>query len=341
MALAIAEHVPIDFIKVGEALRSDLNFMLNAVERSGKVLRFCGNNLRTHKELAIRAVANYPHALQQDGSISKQELQQFVESQLELRELFILHVLRGIAFPQHSHLPPGPPSALPMLDRGTETGTALKIVISEFLGIPVGDKLTVYRKCLNHLKNPPPMVPDHLWDEMAGMDRMARHHFMIQRMREGRDRHMDRLDWMMNVQADMLAMADPLTMADVRARARWLPAAAPARWRRAAAPANNDAAPAPGVNLAANAIEFNNNNAEALGGALAGMDDAINNVEAAAALPPILRAHLAAQMGPQAVLNDLDDDVAMMFAFERDEIMDDLFAGLDEDDDDDEDDFGL
>jgi len=196
MALTIAEFVPQEFFRVGVPLRSDVKFMEQAVEKSGRVHRFCAGTLPQDKELAVRAVANFAHALQRDGPISKEQLQEFVQEQMALRENFVRDFLRGIAVSQQSHMAPGLRSALPMLDRGVETGTALKQLIADFLGIPTGMKLTMYRKCLGHLQNPPPMEPE---DELAGMDRMTRRAFMVRRMRDGRDRDMDRMAMVMNL----------------------------------------------------------------------------------------------------------------------------------------------
>ena len=300
MALTVAEHVPRDFIMVDEALRSNLDFMEKAVDRSGKVLRFCGNSLRTHKELAVRAVANYAFALQRDGPISKQELQQFVESQMELRERFVRDFLRGIALSQQSRVPPSLRCALPMLDRGTETGTALKMVIAEFLGIPVGEKLKVYRKCLNHLVSPPPKEPEDRLDEMAVMDRVAGRRFMIRRMREGRDHDMDRWEMILNFRADMHAGAVP----GINIPRNLLPVAAPV---------NNGADAAPAAELLENAP------AVLVGAINDGMLDRRARREA----------RFAGRMAPRARMNNLEDDLAIMFAFEQDEMMEDIFAGFD------------
>jgi len=189
MALTIAEHSPNEFYRVGEPLRSNLEFMEQAVDQSGgRVHRFCvGDALRQNRELAVRAVALYAHALQpRGGAITRPVLQQFVQSQLDLREVFVRDFLRGITVSRHrSRVPPVLRSALPLLDRGVETGTALKQLIAEFLGIPTGEKLTMYRKCLEHLRNPPPVDPeDRMADFVGGMmDPMLPRRVMMGRMR--------------------------------------------------------------------------------------------------------------------------------------------------------------
>ena len=188
MALTIAEHSPNEFYRVGAPLRSNLEFMEQAVDQSnGRVHRFCvGDALRQNRELAVRAVALYAHALQRGGAIARPDLQQFVQSQLDLREVFVRDFLRGITVSRHrSRVPPVLRSALPLLDRGVETGTALKQLIAEFLGIPTGEKLTMYRKCLEHLRNPPPVDPEDRMADfgMGMMDPMLPRRVMMGRMR--------------------------------------------------------------------------------------------------------------------------------------------------------------
>ena len=95
-----------------------------------------------------------------------------------------------------------------MLECGVETGTAFKQLIAAFLGVPIGELLTVYRRCLDHLTNPPPQsrtstaannlaaaanmqrdafIANHLNtnnnNNAAGMGRAERHAWMRHRMR--------------------------------------------------------------------------------------------------------------------------------------------------------------
>ena len=69
-----------------------------------------------------------------------------------------------------------------LLDRGVETGKALKQLIAEFLGIPTGEKLTMHRKCLEILWNLPPVNPEDRLVDFAGMMTLRRRAMML-RMR--------------------------------------------------------------------------------------------------------------------------------------------------------------
>ena len=129
LALEVAEHASPDFGRVGEALRSNVDFMKRAVDRNGRVLRYAlvgEDNL----DLAVRALAQHPHALQRTRWSSGSEVTSYIQSKLELHNNF-LTFLSGIAFDRH--LPSHQRSALAMLDRGQETRQAfMRLVVSTY-----------------------------------------------------------------------------------------------------------------------------------------------------------------------------------------------------------------
>jgi hypothetical protein len=85
-------------------------------------------------------------------------------------------------------------SYLHMLDQGQETGQAFKILIAQFLGIPMGEMLSIYNKCLRHLLSPPPYSYEialstssrellNRDDDLAEMDRLQRRQFILRHRR--------------------------------------------------------------------------------------------------------------------------------------------------------------
>jgi hypothetical protein len=84
------------------------------------------------------------------GICTISELQTQIQQQLELHNSFVFGFLRGIAIVT-PHIPPAHRSALHMLDRGVETSQALKRLIAEYLGVPVGGQLQLLRQAQRHL----------------------------------------------------------------------------------------------------------------------------------------------------------------------------------------------
>uniref|UniRef100_A0A7S3P3V4 DUF4116 domain-containing protein n=1 Tax=Amphora coffeiformis TaxID=265554 RepID=A0A7S3P3V4_9STRA len=161
--LAIARYAHRQFPSVAENLRSDYNFMREAVEINGLVLRHAGSLLRHDLELVVRAVASNRNALCSLIPFSFAQVQQHVKGKLDLHRTFLTDFLRGIAI-STPRLPPSMRSQLPLLDRGVETSQAFKQLIAEFLGVPVGAELVLLRRAMNKLQNPASS------DEPAGPD---------------------------------------------------------------------------------------------------------------------------------------------------------------------------
>jgi len=177
MALCVAAHAGADFGRVGEAFRNDLAFMTQAVELNGRVLRYASRELLRSEEslnLVVRAVANHPGALctsaHAGGAASMMDFlrneqannQRFLpsvdsvlrhtEAKLELHQQFVQEFLRGICILTHdARYAPARRSPLRMLDRGVETSTALKQLIAEFLGVPIGRELRNLRVAHDNL----------------------------------------------------------------------------------------------------------------------------------------------------------------------------------------------
>lgn len=166
LALEVAEHHWQEFGKVGIGFRSDIQFMTEAVDKCGCVLRFASTDLKTSLPLMVRAVANHPYALTLTSrntvsthalhASDKERLLLYINEKLSLHEVFVMDFLRGIAI-SSPHVHPFNRSHLPMLDRGVETGQAFKRLIADFLGVPVGVELKLIRKASLHLTNPPPL----------------------------------------------------------------------------------------------------------------------------------------------------------------------------------------
>lgn len=153
MALLVAEHAGPDFGLVGESLRSNYEFMKQAVGRNGRVLRYAASlELLENLDLIVRAVANHPQALHRWSHCrySPQEIAEHVQTILQIHHVFVREFLRGIAIAR-PHIPPAQRSPLVMLDRGVETSQAFKQLIAEFLGVPMGSELRVLRMALRNL----------------------------------------------------------------------------------------------------------------------------------------------------------------------------------------------
>jgi len=149
MALLVAEFSHSQFIKVGDPFKNDREFMAEAVSLDGRVLKFAHPSLRSDMELAVRAVANHPDSLAGPLiRITKVNLKKHCKDKLRIHDVFVQDVLRGIAVG-------GAGCSLPKLDRGFETGTALKKRLAAFLGVPFGNLLKAYRKAFENLNTTP------------------------------------------------------------------------------------------------------------------------------------------------------------------------------------------
>jgi hypothetical protein len=161
-ALAVAEHVPVDFIRVHASLRGDESFLRQALALNGRVLRYAEPPLQRNYSLLTLAIATTPDALWPGAPVTKEQVVNHLEEKLQLHRVFVGDFLRGIAI--HSSVgrqraAPSKRSALPLLDRGVETSQAFKRLIAEFLGIPLGRELERVRRAHANLINPPPAPP--------------------------------------------------------------------------------------------------------------------------------------------------------------------------------------
>ena len=156
MGLAIAKNNWTNFKKVGLALRSNKEYMMEAVQLDGRILRFAGRDVMADFDVCVRAVANHHRALlaviYQEASFRK-----WVKAKLDLHLTFVKDFLRGIAI-NKPHVPPAKRSSLHLLDRGIETSQALKQKIAEFVGVPVGEELKIMRQAWTNLTYPPSNV---------------------------------------------------------------------------------------------------------------------------------------------------------------------------------------
>lgn len=153
MALEVAKHNWTNFKKVGSSLRGDREFMAEAVQQDGRVLRFASRAIQTNYRVVVRAVANHHRALS-GVLVSEADFKNWVKNALDLHQSFVNEFLRGIAISK-PHIPPAHRSQLPMLDRGVETSQAFKQLIADFLGVPVKEDLRVMRQAWTNMTYPP------------------------------------------------------------------------------------------------------------------------------------------------------------------------------------------
>jgi hypothetical protein len=170
LGLEVARHNWSEFYKVGEILLRDREFMLEALEQDGRVIRFASADLTQDVDVLITAVAHHPalpthgnndrSALLYSSTLSSTfsgicnlaELKEQIQSKLNLHSSFLLDFLRGIAISPHPNVAPNLRSQLPMLDRGVETSQAFKELIGDYLGVPTGRDLRLLRKALGNLQ---------------------------------------------------------------------------------------------------------------------------------------------------------------------------------------------
>jgi hypothetical protein len=121
LALEVARNNWSEFHKVGDTLLADRDFMLQALQCDGWVLRFAASVLRQDYDILVMAVANHyinhsspanPHvspppsvAATFSGIVNLTELDRNIQAQLELHQTFLLDFLCGIAI-NPPHIPP-------------------------------------------------------------------------------------------------------------------------------------------------------------------------------------------------------------------------------------------
>jgi hypothetical protein len=158
LALAVAVHAVRDFMRIGPAFQNDFDFVMEAVTLNGRVWRyitaFSGN-----LAVAARAVASHPNALLWNHRRFRDDVKAYVTEKLKVHETFENTFSCGIAVAR-PRLPPHRRSGLTLLDQGTETSQALKKLIAEFVGVPMGIDLVYLRKALQHLSMPPGSLRD-------------------------------------------------------------------------------------------------------------------------------------------------------------------------------------
>ncbi|GKZ01561.1 hypothetical protein MPSEU_001106600 [Mayamaea pseudoterrestris] len=161
LALEVAQNCWRDFVRVGTALKADRDFVLQAVDLNGRVLRFASVELRQDFDVAMRAVAQTCHALSTHPggeTVTREALEVYLQDKLALYQTFVYDFLAGICI-RRPNVPPALRSPLTLLDRGTETSQALKRNIADFLGVPRGDALALVRRAAHNLAHPTPEDP--------------------------------------------------------------------------------------------------------------------------------------------------------------------------------------
>jgi hypothetical protein len=143
---------------VSYSLRSNKNFMIQAVQKNCLVYIFAEGGLLTDDDVTLAAFAsegakglvNHFCTANEAGRCSEllymNQLLQRVCQKLDLFDAFIKCVLCGIS--KHA----GPSSSLRILDCGKETATAIQKLIAEYAGVPMNEELAILRKAYPNLK---------------------------------------------------------------------------------------------------------------------------------------------------------------------------------------------
>jgi hypothetical protein len=143
---------------VSYLLRSDKNFMMQAVQKNSLAYIFAEGWLVTDDDLALAAFAGegagclVNHFCMADAAgrsfalLYMHELLQKVRLKLDVFDAFVKCILCGIS--KHS----GRSSSLRMLDCGKETATAIQKLIAEYVGVPMNEELAMLRKAYPNLK---------------------------------------------------------------------------------------------------------------------------------------------------------------------------------------------
>eukprot|EP00980_Cylindrotheca_fusiformis_P022842 scaffold9832_cov73-Cylindrotheca_fusiformis.AAC.2 len=174
LALEVAKYNWSEFYRVGEDLLQDRDFIVQALEQNGRILRFAHESITRDVNVQIAAVAYHPVQATSGGSAGSMasttttthsgslastfrgicnlsELQEHVQMKLDLHSSFVLDFLRGIAISPHPNVAPNLRSQLIMLDRGVETSQAFKELIANYLGVPTGRHLKLLRMAFGTL----------------------------------------------------------------------------------------------------------------------------------------------------------------------------------------------
>lgn len=160
LPLAVVRYNWRETRKLGEPLLRDKDFILQALDLDGRVLRFAHSSLRQKPDIQVVAVANYDKnipsgttsSIQQcfGGCINIPDLARYTEDRLKVHHNFCQCFLPGIGIPR-PHQPPQLRSKLRMLDCGVETSEAFKRLIAEYLGVPLGQELAMLRRASANL----------------------------------------------------------------------------------------------------------------------------------------------------------------------------------------------
>ena len=120
-------------------------------------------DIRRDFAVVVQAVANHKETLAFCTGVDQAAFKATVREKMRLHKTFLNDFLRGIAIVT-PHVPPARRSHLPMLDRGVETSQAFKLLIAEYLGVPVGKELTLLRTAWDNIESmssaPPPSSPN-------------------------------------------------------------------------------------------------------------------------------------------------------------------------------------
>lgn len=132
------------------ALKGDKEFMSQVVERRGTFLRYALPSLQHDRDLLLLAVADSQEFARSRFIVNNRrvckaarELAAGIHEKLKQHGIFIRTVLCGMTKDERC--------SLRLLNQGTEATTYLKKCLADYLGIPCGKQLRLYRRAAKNL----------------------------------------------------------------------------------------------------------------------------------------------------------------------------------------------
>ena len=145
LAMAVAANSHLDWPRISEDFRNDLDFVLEAVTKNGWNYLSLSGDLRSNWEVQVRAVSSHHGCIASEPH--RRRLAVHVSDTLAQLETFRNVLMMGI----HDSSSP-----LHALHIDLETATALKKRLAEWLGVPIGPLSHIYRKCELKLRDNSP-----------------------------------------------------------------------------------------------------------------------------------------------------------------------------------------
>ena len=151
LLLVVADQNYSEFDYANDSLKSNKEFMLQAVAKDGRVFKDASCDLRHDRDLALAAFGNSQEAIHYFSGKEDFEfmvtLSKGVNERLAEYDFFTTEVLGAIARPAMN----GCRCLLPMLNQGEETTSSYKQLLAGYLGLPEKDDLHLLREAARNL----------------------------------------------------------------------------------------------------------------------------------------------------------------------------------------------